>query len=102
MIRSLGSVPIAEYMSANRAACSAFFLDGVDGIVPWLQKYGITSSAATCLGSLPFVLSRAYTAIIGVSHRRRDLSFDWLQPLDDALWCAPEVWSAASQRVRMV
>jgi len=39
MIRSLGSVPIAENMSAYRATCAVLFLAKV-GIFRDLQKYG--------------------------------------------------------------
>ena len=44
MIRSRGSAPIAESMSANFATCSVLFLLEATGIFRYLQKYGHTSS----------------------------------------------------------
>jgi hypothetical protein len=44
MIRSRGSVPIAENMLAYLAICSAFFLFEISIIFRCLQKYGFMSS----------------------------------------------------------
>src|SRR5579872_6022183 len=44
MIRSRGSVPIAENISAYLATCSVFFFDESVTIFRYLQKYGVLSS----------------------------------------------------------
>jgi len=84
-MRSLGSVPMAENMSANLATCSRFFLACAGPIFRYLQKYRSTvksgKETAQPQGLKPGRFQSFYetTEVVPLPGLLADLSVSWLK-----------------------